>query len=100
MKIELEDLFIQKLKDGINLFTGAGFSVLPSKTGEKLPTGNELCDVLRKKYLMNDIPDDQGLAYVSEFCPEQEYQNYLRSRLTVSSYNPLYYHTKRFNFLN
>lgn len=28
MKIELEDLFIQNLKDEINLFTGAGFSVL------------------------------------------------------------------------
>ena len=66
------------------------FLCFHQKTGEKLPTGNELCDELRKKYSMNDIPDDQGLAYVSEFCPEQEYQNYLRSRLTVSSYNPLY----------
>lgn len=90
MKIELENLFVQKLKDGINLFTGAGFSTLQSPNGEKLPTGKELCCELKKKYSLADIPEDQELSYVSEFCPEQEYQEYLRERFKVKSYNPLY----------
>ena len=90
MKIELENLFVQKLKDGINLFTGAGFSTLQSPNGEKLPTGKELSCELKKKYSLTDLPEDQELSYVSEFCPDQEYQEYLRERLKVKSYNPLY----------
>lgn len=100
MKIELEDLLIQKLKTGINLFTGAGFSVLPSLTGEKLPTGIELCKEIQKKFQLEDIPIANGLSYLSEFCPELEFQEFLRSRFTVKSYNPLYDVINKINILS
>lgn len=41
--IQCEELFKNKLKTGINLFTGSGFSVLESPNGDKLPTGKQLC---------------------------------------------------------
>lgn len=91
MKIELKDLFLQKLKEGMHLFTGAGFSVLPSASGEKLPTATELRDELTNKFeTIKSLPEGQDLDYVSEFCPKDEYQIFLRNRFTVSSYNPLY----------
>lgn len=90
MNIELQSLFLEKLKQGINLFTGAGFSTLTSPSGYKLPTGKELCLEIIDKFGLTDVSADRGLDYVSEFCPEQEYQNFLRSRFTVNDYNPLY----------
>lgn len=43
MKINNENVFLERLKTGINLFTGAGFSLLPSDSGTCLPSGKELC---------------------------------------------------------
>ena len=40
MKIELENLFQKNCREGINLFTGAGFSVNSyNKDGKTLPLG-------------------------------------------------------------
>ncbi len=90
MKIELQNLFLEKVKKGINLFTGAGFSTLKSPSGKGLPTGKQLCSEVIEKFGLSDVTVDDGLAYISEFCPEQEYQNFLRTRFTVEDYNPLY----------
>lgn len=90
IRIQYEDLFKNKLVTGISLFTGAGFSVLESPSGEKLPTGTELCDELIEKFSLTDVDKEDGLSYVSEFCVESEYQNYLRERFTVKEYNRLY----------
>lgn len=97
MRIELENLFTQKLKTGINLFTGAGFSVLPSMSKEKLPTGSELCEEVKKRFGLENILSEKGLAYISEFCPEREYQEFLRDRFTVNTYNPLYDEINKIN---
>ncbi|HIS36239.1 TPA: SIR2 family protein [Candidatus Scatousia excrementigallinarum] len=91
MNIELKDLFLKKLESGINLFTGAGFSVLPNLKGEFLPTADQLCDEIQKEFgLSDEIVNDHDLPYISEFCSEQEYQDFLRKRFTVTEYNPLY----------
>lgn len=90
MKIELDGLFLDKLKTGISIFTGAGFSVLPAPNGKKLPTGTELCIEVQKEFGLQDIPVEKGLGYISEFCPESEYQSFLRKRFVVDEYNPLY----------
>ncbi len=97
MKIDLENLFAQKIVSGINLFTGAGFSVLPSPSGDKLPTGKEFCEEVITKFNLQDISADKGLSYISEFCPDQEYQDFLRERFTVHSYNPLYDQINKIN---
>lgn len=90
MKVELDSLFLDKLKTGISIFSGAGFSVLPAPDGAKLPNSAELCVEIQKEFGLQDIPVERGLEYISEFCPESEYQTFLRNRFTVSEYNPLY----------
>lgn len=37
IKIDNRNIFFDKIKTGINLFTGAGFSVLESPSGNRLP---------------------------------------------------------------
>ena len=54
--VDNENLFKEILEKGINLFLGEGFSLLPYK-GESLPTSDELCEEVRKKF---NIPDDLG----------------------------------------
>ena len=88
--IQCEELFKNKLKTGINLFTGSGFSVLESPDGDKLPTGEQLCGEIIEYFALPGVTPDDGLSYVCEFCSESEYQQYLRQRFSVASYNPLY----------
>lgn len=88
--IQCEELFKNKLKTGINLFTGSGFSVLESPNGDKLPTGEQLCGEIIEYFALPGVTPDDGLSYVCEFCSESEYQQYLRQRFSVASYNPLY----------
>ena len=90
MKIKYEQKLKERLKTGIHMFTGAGFSVLKSPQGTSLPLGSELSDEVIKVFNLKDIPQNMGLDYVSELCPEKEYQNFLRFRFTVESYNSLY----------
>lgn len=45
VEIQFEEIFFEKLNYGINLFTGAGFSVLPSPDGKCLPISAELAVV-------------------------------------------------------
>ena len=43
MNIDMEHLFKEALQNGINIFTGSGFSTLAAPDGTKLPTVSELC---------------------------------------------------------
>lgn len=90
MKIEFDNLFLSKIKQGIHLFLGAGFSKIESPSGKKLPDGNELCEEIIKEFKIEECTPEMRLEHVSEFCPESEYQNFLRRRFTVDDYNPIY----------
>ena len=90
MEVKNGNVFLERLKTGINLFTGAGFSLLPSDSGITLPSGKEFCREIITHFNLKDISESYELDYVSEFCPEIEYQNYLRNRFKVSDYNKLY----------
>ena len=50
-KIERAELFKERLKSGINVFTGAGFSCLPDSLGNSLPTAEELCSEICLVYV-------------------------------------------------
>lgn len=78
----LEQLFLNELTDGINLFLGAGFSKLPDSEGEIFPDANELCEEICQKFSIDDIFKDD-LYSASELIPKIEYQNYLRERFTI-----------------
>lgn len=90
INIEHKNLFKMKLQTGISLFTGAGFSTLASPSNYRLPTGTELSDEIITHFSLPDLSKENGLEYISEFCPKNEYQEYLRKRFTVKDYNPLY----------
>ena len=48
--IEREELLKEKLKLGIHLFTGAGFSCLKNENGNSLPIVSELCKEICDKF--------------------------------------------------
>lgn len=94
MKIDHPNSFANCLKNGINLFTGAGFSILPDKNGKKLPLEDDLVPEVKAKF---DLPASfssvNKLGTISTFIEathESEYQDFLRSRFHVDSYNALY----------
>lgn len=90
INIQNQNLFEDKLKKGIVIFAGAGFSVLKSKDGTKLPTAEELKNEIIQHFNLSSVEAGGDLSYVSEFCVESEYQMFLRERFTVKDYNPLY----------
>ncbi len=89
VKIESEDMFRSVLKSGINLFTGAGFSVLPDKEDNKLPTGEEYSRILMDKFEIKDIEDN--LDDVADLLPSESLQNDARQRFRVETINDKYY---------
>lgn len=89
MKIENQQLFLEKLRTGISFFTGAGFSTLPNDKGEILPMAAGLAEELVKKFEIDEIFKDD-LSYITEQIPPIELDEFLREKYTVKSYNPLY----------
>jgi hypothetical protein len=57
MNIDMEHLFKEALQNGINIFTGSGFSTLAAPDGTKLPTVSELCPEICAIF---NIPDTYG----------------------------------------
>lgn len=91
-----ENLFKEKLQTGINLLTGAGFSCLSDENGNHLPTVEELCPEVCKKF---NVPETFGndLESISALADGRAYQEYLRKRFKVSECNKDYYLLNRLN---
>ncbi len=95
-----EELFSYELSKGINLFLGAGFSVLPNNLNEKLPNAKELCEEVCAKFDVDEVFSDD-LYSASEMVPSSEYQAFLRKRFTVSNgINRQYYLIDKLNIKN
>ena len=92
IEIDNRNIFFEKLRTGINLFTGAGFSVLEDSNGRKLPTakalGEELCTVFNVNAAY--ATDLEKLSSILKRNSKKEFQDYLRKRYMVSEYNNLY----------
>ena len=86
--IDKEALFKERMKTGINLFTGSGFSTLPFN-GLSLPAGDELCEEVCTNF---GISKSYGtdLETISALAPKEAYQSYLRKKFTVDGCNNLY----------
>ncbi|WP_303851629.1 hypothetical protein [Seleniivibrio woodruffii] len=66
LKIQNEEMFKKSLSEGINLVTGAGFSVLASnKFNESLPLVPQLVDKICKEYDMQ-IHKNKNLSWLSK----------------------------------
>lgn len=91
-KIDNENIFLQKLRNGINLFLGAGFSLLPSPSGKELPKTSELLNEICEKFSINKSysNDIEKVASVLKRNNSADFQIYLREKYRVDDYNLLY----------
>lgn len=102
MEIENESLFKHHLANGINLFLGAGFSVLADGPLGQLPVGDTLKNELCKKFLKKDT----SLLQLPQVCRQikssqkNELNSYLTTRFTVKTFSPKYQQLKSVNISN
>ena len=89
LRIDNKELLIDKMKKGICLFTGAGFSTIPDDDGNSLPVGKVLAQELMERFNIDKIFEND-LQYIADQCPKNELDDYLRKRYTVKSYNKAY----------
>ena len=92
VKIDNENIFFERMKNGINLFTGAGFSLLESPSGKILPKTsdllNEICEIFSINKSYSD--DIERVASVLKRNYNTEFQTYLRDKFKITEYNALY----------
>lgn len=92
LKIDNKNLFFERLKNGINLFTGAGFSLLESPSGKILPKTSDLLAEICEKFSINKSysNDIERVASVLKRNHRTEFQAYLREKYKITDYNTLY----------
>lgn len=93
IKIDFEHLLKEYMREGINIFAGAGFSILPNSKGESLPLGSELVNLLCEHFNYNNEYNFslQRLIDVLKLTVgESTIREYLTSLFTIKEYNPLY----------
>lgn len=90
--IEKESTFNAKLREGINLFTGAGFSVLAfNKDGQKMPIGSELLGEMKNEFSMQNSPLGLGkLCKLLKTSQSDKYYAFLRKRFSIGDYDSRY----------
>lgn len=92
MRIENEHSFRAALGSSINLFLGAGFSILAEGKSGQLPVGGALATELRAEFGV-DPTSAMGLPQLSTVISAAQYdkfERYLRSRFTVSRFDSRY----------
>ena len=90
MEIENQNTLIAYLKSGVNLFTGAGFSIMAKDAnGAFLPTGSQLLQELQTHVGKgpNDLP---RYCTVMERTNRQGLHDYLTNRFHVSEFDACY----------
>lgn len=89
-RIDYKDSLIHAMKTGINLFTGAGFSIKAyDKNGKCLPDGKSLLTELQS-LLGPGINDLAKYCSVMERKKKSELYNYLTNRFTVEKFDDFY----------
>ena len=90
--IDCAEMFKVALQNGINLFTGAGFSTLPDPDGKRLPVASELCKDICIRFSIDPKYKEnlEQLSNIVNLRYKDEFQMYLREKFTVSSYNERY----------
>lgn len=97
-----QHLFENEIKKGINLFLGAGFSVLAkNKNGSNLPLGNTLNDLIKEKFNMGK--SSLNLSQVSTILVnsrKQDFYSFLREMFTVKDFDKDYFNIDKLNPIN
>lgn len=100
IEVKREDLFIEKLLSGINLFTGAGFSCLPDEEGKSLPTADDLCPEICEKFGLSYETFGNDLEAICALADEDELDDFLRKKFMVSKINEKYMILNKINLLS
>ncbi|MEM5733279.1 SIR2 family protein [Shewanella algae] len=99
MEIESKSTFERALKEGINVFTGAGFSLLAKdRTGLDLPVGDKLRQEILTKF--PEAPKSLQLPQLCTFISrsrKDDLISFIKARFDVGEYSPLY---KNLEFIN
>lgn len=92
MEIESQSTFERCLREGINIFTGAGFSLLAQdKKGRPLPVGDDF-----RKELLAEFPSAPKALQLPQLCTfllrskKDDLEKYIRSRFDVGVYSEKY----------
>ena len=98
-RFDHQHLFENEIKKGINLFLGAGFSILAAnKRGLNLPVGNSLNDLVKEKFNMDK--SSLNLSQISTILAnskKQEFYSFLREVFTVSDFDKDYFNVDKLN---
>ena len=98
-RFDHQHLFENEIKKGINLFLGAGFSILAAnKGGLNLPVGNSLNDLVKEKFNMDK--SSLNLSQISTILAnskKQEFYSFLREVFTVSDFDKDYFNVDKLN---
>ena len=100
--IECENLLKDAFLNGINIFCGAGFSMLAKNAEQKpLPTGNALLSELKA-----DFDSIKVYSKLSSACTKLKetdrtsFEYFITNRFEVNSFDPLYYELEKINIRN
>ena len=98
IEIENRNSLEHAFHQGINLFVGAGFSILAKdKTGKALPLGGELADELAEHFGKPKLFQLPQLCSILTNTVEESFYEYLTNRFTVDYVDPLYYNLQNIN---
>lgn len=93
-RFDNKSTFEKALADNINLFLGAGFSILASnKEGRSLPLGNQLKEELIE-YFEEESSDKLSLSQLATILQaknKDEFRTFLRNRYSVESFGESYF---------
>ncbi|WP_034918364.1 SIR2 family protein [Erwinia sp. 9145] len=102
MEIESINTFERSLREGINIFTGAGFSVLSSdRSGRPLPIGDGL-----RIEILKEFPGSPTTLQLPQLCTlisrskRDILNNYIRSRFEVGDFSKKYENLANINIKN
>lgn len=97
-----ENLFRTALKQGINLFCGAGFSVEASDySGSKLPVGASLLTELKKEFpAINTYSNLPRACTKITKTDKQSFYSFLKRRFSVKAFAPEYMSLLGINIIN
>lgn len=91
-RFDSEDRFLNRLTSGLNIFTGAGFSVEAQNIeGKNFPIGQGLLEELKEKFpQIKKFPELSKASTVLEATCKEEFYDFLSKRFKVGNYSEEY----------
>jgi tetratricopeptide (TPR) repeat protein len=98
MEIELQETLEKNLKEGVNLFLGAGFSVYAKDKNDRLlPVGSQLAEELTDKFECPKLTDLTKVCTIIDSFDSEGLRDYLVERFDVIEYEKFYHSLTKIN---